>query len=169
MWMIDATALSTLGKISHQISLPSGLIHAGSVVREEVRHRPGCASLFERGTTGPPPVTVHDIPVDSLGQDMATLRHLRGNAPQATSHLGEHEAIALLATHPELRDAIFVVQDRHAVALALTELGRGRVVTPYDCWHDLHERGILTDADRERLFTLVEKNDIGLRRPLRYR
>lgn len=169
MWMIDATALSVLGKFAPEVSPPAGLLHTSSVVMSEVKGRPGCARLFDSEDGQNALVTVHGILIDGPEQEWRAYQHLRGTSPQATANSGEHEAIALLATRDELRHAIYVVQDRHAVALALAELGPGRVVTPFDCWQALHLGAILTLEQRDLLFSRVEKNDPGLRRPLRYR
>lgn len=92
---------------------------------------------------------------------------LRPHAASADKDLVEHLSIAACAH--DLPDAVFVAEDKGAAFLALSELGRGRVATPFDLWDDLLGRSVITLDDFKRLCAATEKSMQPLRTPARLR
>lgn len=78
--------------------------------------------------------------------------YLRPKASKATKNLGEDAAIAYCAV--DRTDACFVTMDKIAAFLALSELGRGRVATPFDLWDDLLSGGLIK---RNEFLSLCEQ------------
>lgn len=108
---------------------------------------------------------MHDVPYDSEAGIMV-FTHLRARQASAVADLAEHECIAVCAC--EFTDLVFVTMDQRAAAIALSELGRGRVASPYDLWEDL--RSDLGDASFDPLCRATERRQQGLPgRPWRLR
>ncbi|MCA9558989.1 MAG: hypothetical protein KC583_10545 [Myxococcales bacterium] len=96
--------------------------------------------LLGLGQPASPWVAVRDIPATSPAALML-YHYQRAGASSATKNLGEDASIAFCAH--EAPDAVFVALDNNATYTAVSELGRGRVATPFDVWHGLRERGLL--------------------------
>lgn len=92
---------------------------------------------------------------------------LRPHAASADKDLVEHISIAACAH--DLPDAVFVAEDKGAAFLALSELGPGRVATPFDLWDDLLQRSVIAVNDFQRLCAATERSMQPLRTPLRLR
>mgnify|MGYP003376662509 CR=1 FL=1 len=67
----------------------------------------------------------------------------------------------------DLTEAVFVAEDKGAAFLALSELGRGRVATPFDLWDDLLGRSVIALAGFKRLCAATERSMQPLRPPVR--
>jgi hypothetical protein len=102
---------------------------------------------------------VHSIAADSSAADFL-FDHLRAREASATRDLGEDETIAFCAV--DATDAIFVSSDKQAVYLALSELGRPRVATPFDLWSWLRERGHVNAPTFTQLCSATASGDSGL-------
>ena len=88
-----------------------------------------------------PCIAVHDIHPDTPA-DAMLYDYLRRDATRAGKDLGEDASIAFCAL--VLTEAIFVTQDQVAALAALSELGTGRVATPFDLWHDMARQGLVS-------------------------
>jgi hypothetical protein len=106
-----------------------------------------------------PSITVHTIPAPSKAADYL-FKYLRTRASMATRDMGEDASIAYcMAEDP---DAVFVAMDKRAAYVALSELGSGRVVTPFDCWDGLLRGGLIARQDFDSLCDRALKGDSGL-------
>jgi hypothetical protein len=103
-----------------------------------------------------PLVRVHDIVVGSVAEDFL-YSHMRPDGSRATKDLGEHASVALAAT--TLFDAVFVTMDKGAAYLALSELGVGRVASPFDYWHWLLQSGLIHNDVFTSLCECTHKGD----------
>ncbi|MCX4244752.1 hypothetical protein [Paraliomyxa miuraensis] len=83
-------------------------------------------------------------------------RRLRPRSSHATKNAGEDESIALLAH--EITDGVFVTVDGKAALSALVELGPGRVISPFDCWRWLRDRGFIDANDCRALDDRTSKH-----------
>jgi len=92
---------------------------------------------------------------------------LRPHLPSSDKDLVEHLSIAACAH--DLPEAVFVAADKGAAFLALSELGRGRVATPFDLWDDLLGRSVIALDDFKRLCAATERSMQPLRTPVRLR
>ncbi|MEZ4445864.1 MAG: hypothetical protein R3B72_42705 [Polyangiaceae bacterium] len=146
-WVLDCGPLGHLARFHDDgWEWPAAALH---VTREVARE--GLASnssynqklLAMETDAGEPCIAVHDIPVLS---DAATMfaTHLRPNAASATRNVGEDETIAFCAAMDT--ETIFVTADRTAAFVALSELGRGRVATPFDLWVHLRDTELISPA-----------------------
>lgn len=75
---------------------------------------------------------------------------------------GEAETIALCAQDA---DAIFVTEDIVAAFVALSELGPGRVVLPYDLWRWLRGQGLVDASQYDALCTMTARGNLKQRLP----
>lgn len=93
--------------------------------------------------------------------------HLRTNTTLASRDLAEDEAIALLSR--EVSDGVLVVLDRKAAMVALAELGRGRVASPFDYWDWLRSERIVDQAAFDALCDATLREDAGFPgKPVRF-
>lgn len=155
-FVLDATPLGDLGTVvnSDWNSPPTGLLVVQQVKEEALRSKsPMNQRFLDRGW-----VDVVDI---LFGSDaMALLAKLRPGENSSTANLGEHASIALFAT--ELGDATFVTSDKNAAMIALSELGPGRVSTPFDLWESLYDEACLEVEARDKLHSRTLKSLSGL-------
>lgn len=63
--------------------------------------------------------------------------------------MAEHESISWAQS--EAPDTVFVSVDKGAIMIALAELGRERVASPFDLWIDLFRRRWLVESEFVRL------------------
>lgn len=161
VWVLDDGPLGSLAKhYSAAWSWSARLLHtvaevasAASLDRSSRRK-----SLLAMQQSGEPVIEVHSIMVGSETAEFL-FGYLRPNAPSATKNLGEDAAIAYCAI--ERKDACFVTMDKGATFLALAELGRGRVATPFDLWDDLLLKGLISPNEFSSLCETVHKS-LGL-------
>ena len=99
---------------------------------------------------------VHDILEGTPAASML-FEYLRLSSTNATRDLGGDASIAFCAM--EWTDAIFVTQDKGAALVALAELGMGRVATPFDLWHELAGRGLISRDQFQLLCESTRKSD----------
>lgn len=139
-WVLDDGPFGSLAKHYNRVwSWPARFLHtvaevasAASLDRSGRRN-----SLLDMQHSGQPVIEVHSIMAGSKAANFL-FEYLRPRAASATKNLGEDAAIAYCVT--ERTDACLVTDDKHAAFLALAELGRGRVATPFDLWDDLLSR-----------------------------
>jgi hypothetical protein len=94
--------------------------------------------------------------------------HLRTSSTHSSRNLAADEAIALLSR--EVHDGVLVILDRKAAMVALAELGRGRVASPFDYWDWLRSEGIIDDGRFRDLCAATVHEDTGLPgTPVRFR
>jgi hypothetical protein len=162
MWMLDDGPLGSLASLAPQVAhWPKESLHVAESVREGAHRdksgrRP--ALLAAKGNGGPLFVA-HEVLADTPAWDML-YSHLRKGTTSTTADLGEHESIAICAT--QCTQLVFVCQDRRATQIALSELGRGRVASPFACWDDLRQNGLVDDAAFVALCRLSLRGDSGL-------
>ena len=143
-WLLDSGTVGVLASSTDGVAnWKLGQLHVGESVNFEARqgspHGPRF-KLLDALVNADPVVKVLSLPLTGAGGKYL-YTHLRPQARSATADFGEHESIALCAHHdPEL---IFVSLDKAATSLALTELGRLRVASPYDLWESLRNDGVL--------------------------
>ncbi len=162
MWLLDDGPLGNLASFSPQVAhWPKGSLHvAESVGDSAAQDKSGRrqALLRAHGEGGPLFVS-HSVLPGTPAWEMLYL-HLRKDTTSTTANLGEHECIAICA---HLRaDLVFVCQDRRATQIALSELGRGRVASPFDCWDSLRQDGLIDDAAFLALCQRSLRGDRGL-------
>jgi len=116
------------------------------------------------GTTGAAIITSFTV---TVGSEAGTIlyNHLRTRTG-GTANLAEHESIAWAMTDPS-GDSVVVSRDKHAVMLALTELGRGRVCHPYELFEYLLSRGYLAQQQFEDLKNIMSRSDQSIPIPWR--
>ncbi|MDO9016322.1 MAG: hypothetical protein Q8S73_37390 [Deltaproteobacteria bacterium] len=149
-WLLDDGALDVLASRTIQWTgreLP-GVLEVMSEVATSATASLLRTQLLAREQLGAPLVEQHEILVGSDEEAYLTT-HLRANVFAAKEHLGEHEAIAWCRCRDQ--DIVFVSMDKGAVYLALAELGRARVATPFDVWRDLLDRDWIDAVDFDRL------------------
>lgn len=129
---------------------PADTLHlVGEVARGAQQDKSGRRLKLLQMTSGAAPsIRVHDIQVGTPASDML-FNHLRQNATDATSNLGEHASIAFCAV--DAPDALFVPADKLAAYLALCELGPSRVASPFDLWEHLRSGKHITQAQFDLL------------------
>jgi len=144
-WVLDCGPLGHLARSRDDAwQWPAAALH---VTREVEREGLASISSYNQKllamatADGDPCIAVHDIPVPSDPAAMFAT-HLRPNAASATRNLGEDETIAFCATVDT--ETIFVTADRTAAFVALSELGRGRVATPFDLWVHLRDTELIS-------------------------
>lgn len=162
MWMLDDGPLGHLASLAPQVAhWPKQSLHIAESVSDGAAHDKSGrrqALLAANGDGGALFVT-HQVFPATQTWDML-YAHLRKGTTSTTADLGEHESIAICAT---LRpDLIFVCQDRRATQIALAELGRGRVASPFDCWDALRQAGLIDDSGFDALSRLSLRGDGGL-------
>jgi hypothetical protein len=160
-WLLDDGPLSLLSKsFDPAWAWPEGTI---TVVREVAdtakldKSGRRAALLAMQAPSGGPSVAIHD---GGPSANAMLWGHLRPQAAKASKDLGEDVSIAVCAT--ELPAAIFVTMDKRAAYIALAELGRGRVATPFDLWAQLEQEGCLSAAVFRELCERTFKSDQGL-------
>lgn len=140
---------------------PAGRLHVSEDVAANAhKDRSGRRQLWLAARNGSGPcVVVHAI---VTGTDVGKMvyEHLRTNAANASTDLGEDESVALCAL--ELVDAVFVTMDKGAAYKALVELGVGRVASPFDLWIELRAEGLITEAEFVKLCEATAKGDSGI-------
>ncbi|HEU4539439.1 MAG TPA: hypothetical protein VFS00_35210 [Polyangiaceae bacterium] len=161
LWLLDDGPFWVLSRFFDPAwAWPEGLM---AVVREVAdaakRDKTGRreALLAMRAPSGGPSVAVHD---GGPAANAMLWEHLRPRAAEATKNLGEDVSIAVCAT--ELPSAVFVAMDKRSVYVALAELGRGRVASPFDLWASLEQAGHISDAVFQGLCETTCKQDQGL-------
>lgn len=148
-WVLDCTPLVLLGRyVDVGWSWPAGVLDVVREVEAEAVARRDGRRILDLGRPASPWVAVRDIPATSNAAAML-FQYLRAGASSATQNLGEDASIAFCAH--QAPDAIFVALDNNATYTAVAELGRGRVATPFDVWHDLRGRGLLDVTVYDRL------------------
>jgi hypothetical protein len=168
-WVVDDGPLGVLAReLDPGWSWPVGSLHVlEAVVRGAQSDKSGRRQrLLTMSSAGGPAITQHSVLVGSAA-DAYLANHLRPIATGATEDLGEHESIAWML-HEGPSDSVFVTLDKGAAFLALTELGRGRVASPYELWADLLRRGLIARAQFDSLCEQVQKG-WNLRLPPRFR
>lgn len=140
-WVLDCTPLVLLGRYAEvRWSWPAGTLEVVREVEAEAAPRRDGRRILDLGRPASPCVVVRDIRATSDAAAML-FQYLRAGASSATQNMGEDASIAFCAH--EAPDAVFVALDNNATYTAVSELGRGRVATPFDVWHDLRERGLV--------------------------
>lgn len=160
-WVLDDGPLGNLAKHYNAAwSWPARSLHTvAEVASAASRDLSGRRdSVLAMRQSGEPVIEVHPIMVGSQAACFL-FEYLRPNAPSATKNLGEDAAIAYCAL--EKTDGCFVTNDKGAAFLALAELGRGRVATPFDLWEDLFSQGLITPDEFSSLCETVRKS-LGL-------
>lgn len=143
---------------------PAGMLHICREVENEARKSRGSTvtprqALLDRHTDGAPWVEVHRI---AIGSPVAEYYQSRMRPLLKTRfHAGEAESIAWCAIAAP--DMVFVTQDVTALYVALSELGPGRVVLPFDLWRWLHDQGLI---DQTSFGTLCQSTWLSLRASL---
>lgn len=159
IWVLDDGPFGTLGRCFDPAwNWPPATLH---LVREVERgawtDKSGRRQkLLSMTNGGSPCITVHDI-LEGTPAAAMLYEHLRLNSTHATRNLGEDASIAFCAW--VRTEAIFVTQDKGAALVALAELGMGRVATPFDLWHDLAQRGLVSNAQFHALCDSTRKSD----------
>ena len=154
-WLIDDGPFGLLARVlDHRWDWPASTLHMARAVADGgARDKSGRRQqLLSRQNSGQPWIRVHGIQPGTPAAGML-YNHLRHNRYQSTEHLGEHASIALAAT--TLPTAVFVTMDKGAAFLALAELGRDRVATPYELWNWLCAEGFITMDCRLELLRLT--------------
>jgi hypothetical protein len=82
--------------------------------------------------------------------------HLRPQSASSTQDLGEHVTIAHLAI--QATDGVFVTCDKGAAYLALSELGRGRVASPFDLWQWMGQQQLISPEQQQALHSATLKS-----------
>jgi hypothetical protein len=161
-WVLDDGPLGLLARmVTPGDTWPAGRLHVSEdVAANAQRDRSGRRQpwLAARRGSGPS-VVVHAI---VTGTDVGKMvyEHLRTNAADASTDLGEDESIALCAL--DLVDAVFVSMDKGASYKALVELGLGRVASPFDLWLELRAEGLITETEFAKLCDATAKGDSGI-------
>ena len=94
-----------------------------------------------------PLIAVHDLLVGGPAAEYL-YDHLRPQEGHSTLNLGEDVSIALCAV--QMPAGVFVSMDKHAMMVALGELGRGRVASSFDVWDELRAASLIS-AEEFRL------------------
>jgi hypothetical protein len=124
-------------------------------------------ALFECTAAGSPVVVEHRVHGGSEAEAMLW-GHLRTSSTQSSRNLAEDEAIALLSR--EVHDGTLVILDRKAAMVALAELGRGRVASPFDYWDWLRSERVIDEGRFQTLCAATVREDTGLPgTPVRFR
>jgi len=157
-WLVDD---GPFGELARQFdpawSWPAGTLHVMEEVSSgaiEDRSKRRQSLLAMKTPQGEPVVVVHSLILGRPASKML-FEYLRPNAPNATKNLGEDASIAYAAR--ESSTAVFVAFDKGACFLALGEIGRDRVASPFDLWDDLKQRGLLTATQFENLCNRTQK------------
>lgn len=159
MWMLDDGPLGLLAQVvtatAHWtdgvLYVPESVADAAAMDRTGRRTR-----LLAQRAKGARLIGVESIEASSEAWNML-FKHLRARAADATADFGEHEAIAICACNRA--DLVFVTHDKTAAMLALSELGSGRVASPFDLWEDLARRGFVDPAERDVLRSRTLRSD----------
>lgn len=167
-WLLDTGPFTILANTTGAEAcwrpgqLSVGEAVAGECSKGDPRSPPRLLLSAQLG--GRPVVEQIALPLQGQGAEMLR-RHLRPSDSAATQDLGEHESIAICA-HQDA-ELVFVSMDKGALTLALSELGRGRVAYPYECWEALHLSETLDDAQLEELVRRTEAKAQRVPRPFR--
>ncbi|MBI4700001.1 MAG: hypothetical protein HY744_02355 [Deltaproteobacteria bacterium] len=151
VWLVDCGPLGHVAALAEVAwDWPGDTLH---VVREVAHEALASGSvpneqLLHLRSGEQPWVQVHDLPIPSPAAEMLAL-HLRPAATSASRNLGEDASIAFCATMNQ--DAIFVAADKSAAFVALAELGRSRVASPFDLWEALRDEGRIPAEAFEKL------------------
>lgn len=170
-WVIDEKPFNVLAEHC-RASAPR--FEPGMVtVVDELERRASVSSFFwrrdllaARDGDGKRIIAVHPVMNDTPAFEYL-FSELRPHAASADKDLVEHLSIAACAH--DLTEAVFVAEDKGAAFLALSELGRGRVATPFDLWDDLLGRSVIALDDFKRLCVATERSMQPLRTPVRLR
>ena len=170
-WVIDEKPFDVLAE--HCRGLASTLGSGGLTVVDEIERRVGASSypwrrelIAANDGNGQRIIAVHPVMSGSAAFDYL-FAELRPHLPSSDKDLVEHLSIAACAH--DLPDAVFVAADKGAAFLALSELGCGRVATPFDLWDDLRRRSVIALDDFKRLCAATERSMQPLRTPVRLR
>lgn len=146
-WLIDDGPFGELARIFQpNWAWPAGTLHVVeevSAAASQDKSGRRAKLLAMKDATGANSILVHPLVVGGPASKML-FDYLRPVAPSARKNLGEDASIAYAAR--EDTDAVFVAADKGACFLALGELGRGRVASPFELWDDLERRGLVTAA-----------------------
>lgn len=170
-WVIDEKPFNVLAEHC-RASAP--MLEPGMVtVVDEIKRRasvstfPWRSGLFAaKDGSGQQIIAVHEVMSGTPAFEYL-FAELRPHAASADKDLVEHFSIAACAH--DLTEAVFVAEDKGAAFLALSELGRGRVATPFDLWDDLLRRSVIALDDFKRLCAATERSMQPLRTPVRLR
>ena len=164
-WVLDDRPFGDLAALvaGSAVAWPGELLHLVAEVAHGVRYdRSGrrAALLALTSKEGSACVRVHDLEVGSPADDVLMYLRAGGVAGMPTKDVGEDASIALCAA--QLVDGVFVTHDKRAAFIALAELGRGRVTTPFDLWDDLQARALIAQSTFDRLCEATLKGDHSL-------
>lgn len=157
-WVVDDGPLGHLAQaFDPSWSWPAATLDVlDAVVRGAPNDKSGRRmQLLAMGGTDSPVIVQHAVVVGSQAETYM-VSQLRAYATRATADLGEHESIAWML-HEGPADSVFVTLDKGAAYLALVELGRSRVASPFDLWDDLEKQSLITRKEFEALCRRVEK------------
>jgi hypothetical protein len=163
MWVLDDGPFSTLARVySDAWNWPADSLHvvdevAAAASQDRSGRRQKLLGMIS--TAGKPVVHVHEILDGSAASDML-FDYLRKQESHADKDLGEDASIAFCAK--EAPEAVLVLSDRRGAFIALAELGRNRVATPFDLWEDLKSRGLVSPEEAQALHTATLKGDSSL-------
>jgi hypothetical protein len=157
-WILDDGPFGTLALFFDSAwKWPPATLHVVREVASGARtDRSGRLQLLlSMMNAGQPCISVHDIQEGTPAAEML-YGYLRTDSTHATKDLGEDASIAFCAmVRP---DALFVTQDRAAALVALAELGPGRVATPFDLWHGLEEKALISRDQCQALCAATYKS-----------
>lgn len=161
--MLDNGPLGHLAAVAREEwGWPGSTLHVTTAIaREGATGQRTLALLGWLDGSGTAWIAQHDLAIGSDAERMYSQR-LRPRSSHATKNVGEDMAIALLAH--ELPDGVLVTMDGKAALSALVELGRDRVVSPFDCWRWLLEQGRIDLATCRELDERTSRN-MGLLGP----
>jgi hypothetical protein len=166
-WLVDDGPLGLLAQRAQPSWIwPAATIHVvAEVAHAAKRDKSGRRqSLLEKRTSaGEACIKVDTIVAGSAAGD--AFLEFRAGGAGADKNVGEDAAIALALHEP---DAVVVAMDKHALFRALSELGRGRVASPFELWESLRGDGLISADDFDALVKSLSAG-LGGFRPLRYK
>lgn len=143
-WLLDDKPFHLLATtFDAKCVWPAETLHVTeAVARAAALDRSGRRGLLlaSRSPNGVPCIVTHSIVMGTPAAEYLW-GHLRAREHGADQNLADHEAIALCR---DQGDFVFVTMDKKAAYLAISELGAGRVVSPFDAWVGLAQRGLIT-------------------------
>lgn len=158
IWILDDGPFGALAlSFDSTWNWPPATLHmvkevAGGAMKDRSGRRQRLLSMMNAGQ---PCISVHEIQEGTPAAEML-YGYLRPDSTHATKDLGEDASIAFCAMVRS--DAFFVTQDRAAALVALAELGPGRVATPFDLWHDLEEKALISRNQCQELCDATYKS-----------
>lgn len=157
--MLDNGPLGHLAALARvEWDWPGSTLHVTTAIaREGATGERTLALLGWKDGTGAAWIEQHDLELGSgSNAERMYSQRLRPRSSHATKNIGEDMAIALLAH--ELSDGVLVTMDGKAALSALVELGRDRVMSPFDCWRWLLQQGRIDLAACRELDERTSRN-----------